>query len=194
MSFRRFRKEARRDVIADARISWPTAEPPTESHLVCARNGSSQERCTEEMGCCGETTRMRLQAWTVWGKIHRLLLTMLNHEKQLQRETVIIESTQVCAVGSGEATGRSPVDRERKRTKFTLLVDSDGVPLVNRAAEANQSDYREINRAGLPRYRWQAGTSAHTSETLDRPQDFFDLDDRYLIDINGAPNRSNGGT
>lgn len=100
-----------------------------------------------EMGCCGETARMRLQAWErlgIWDKIHHLLLTMLNHEKQLHMETVIIDSTQVRAVGGGDATGPSPVDRGKKGTKFTLLVDRDGVPLVIRAAGANVSDHRQI--------------------------------------------------
>jgi transposase len=100
-----------------------------------------------EMGCCGETARMRLQAWErlgIWGKLHHLLLTMLNHEKQLHMEIAIIDSTIVPAVGGGEATGPSPVDRGKKGTKFTLLVDGNGVPLVIRAAGANQSEHREI--------------------------------------------------
>jgi transposase len=100
-----------------------------------------------EMGCCGETARMRLQAWErlgIWEKIHHLLLTMLNHEKQLHMEVAIIDSTLVRAVGGGEATGPSPVDRGKKGTKFTLLVDRDGVPLVIRAAGANQSEHRQI--------------------------------------------------
>lgn len=53
----------------------------------------------QEIGCCGETGRTRLQAWEragIWSEIHRVLLTMLNHEKQLHLETAIIDSTQVC--------------------------------------------------------------------------------------------------
>jgi transposase len=101
----------------------------------------------EEMGCCGETARTRLQAWEhagIWNAIHHLLLTMLRHENQLHLETVIIDTTQVRAFGGGEATGPSPVDRRKKGTKYTLLVDRDGVPLVIRAAAANCSDQREI--------------------------------------------------
>jgi transposase len=101
----------------------------------------------QEIGCCGETGRTRLQAWEragIWSEIHGVLLTMLNHEKQLHLETAIIDSTQVRAFGGGEATGPSPVDRRKKGTKYTLLVDRDGVPLVIRAAAANRSDHREI--------------------------------------------------
>ena len=100
-----------------------------------------------EMGCCGETARTRLQAWEragIWNQLHHLLLTMLNHEKQLDLETAVIDSTQVRAFGGGDATGPSPVDRRKKGTKFTLLVDRHGVPLVIHAAPANASDHCEI--------------------------------------------------
>lgn len=100
-----------------------------------------------EMGCCGETARTRLQTWEregIWARLHQLLLTILNHEKQLHLETAVIDSTQVRAFGGGDATGPSPVDRRKKGTKFTLLVDRDGVPLVLHAAPANSSDHCEI--------------------------------------------------
>jgi transposase len=101
----------------------------------------------QEIGCSGETGRTRLQAWEragIWSKIHHLLLTRLNHEKHLHLETAVIDSTQVRAFGGGKATGPSPVDRRKKGTKYTLLVDRDGVPLVIRAAAANRSDHQEI--------------------------------------------------
>ena len=101
----------------------------------------------KEMGCCGETARTRLQGWEragIWDRLHRLLLTMLQQEHELHTETAIIDTTQVRAFGGGEATGPSPVDRRKKGTKFTLLVDRDGVPLVIRAVPANRSDHREI--------------------------------------------------
>jgi len=100
-----------------------------------------------EMGCCGETARTRLQAWEragIWDQLHQLLLTLLRQAGELHLETAIIDSTQVRAFGGGEATGPSPVDRRKKGTKFTLLVDRDGVPLVLRVAPANRSDHSEI--------------------------------------------------
>jgi transposase len=100
-----------------------------------------------EMGCCGETARTRLQAWEqagIWDRVHHLVLSMLRQKNELHLETTIIDSTQVRAVGGGEATGPSPVDRRKKGTKYTLLVDRDGVPLVIRAAPANRSDHSEI--------------------------------------------------
>jgi transposase len=101
----------------------------------------------KEMGCCGETARTRLQAWEragIWTQLHQLLLTMLRQENELHLETAIIDSTQVRAFGGGDATGPSPVDRRKKGTKYTLLVDRDGVPLVIHAAPANRSDHVEI--------------------------------------------------
>jgi len=101
----------------------------------------------KEMGCCGETARTRLQTWEragIWDQLHIQLLTMLRRENELHLETAIIDSTQVRAFGGGEATGPSPVDRRKKGTKFTLLVDRDGIPLVIRTAAANRSDQLEI--------------------------------------------------
>ena len=101
----------------------------------------------QEMGCCGETARTRLQGWElagIWDQLHQLMLTLLNHEKQLHLQTAIIDTTQVRAFGGGEATGPSPVDRRKKGTKYTLLVDRDGVPLVIRAVPDNRSDHLEI--------------------------------------------------
>lgn len=106
----------------------------------------------KEMGCCGETARTRMQSWEVagiWVHLHKLLLTTLNHEKQLHLETVVVDTTHVRAFGGGESTGPSPVDRRKKGTKFTLLVDRDGVPLVVRAVPANRSDQLEILPAVL---------------------------------------------
>lgn len=101
----------------------------------------------QEMGCCGETARTRLQVWEragIWDRLHQLLLTMLNREKQLHLETAIIDTTQVRAFGGGEETGPSPVDRRKPGTKYALMVDRDGVPLVLRAAPANRSDHKMI--------------------------------------------------
>lgn len=100
-----------------------------------------------EMGCCGETARTRLQEWEragIWVRLHHLLLTLLHRQNHLHLDTAIIDTTQVRAFGGGDATGPSPVDRRKKGTKFTLLVDRDGVPLVIRAVPANRSDQLEI--------------------------------------------------
>lgn len=101
----------------------------------------------QEIGCCGETARIRLQAWErdgIWSRLHHLFLTMLREGDLLHSEIAIIDTAQVRAFGGGDATGPSPVDRRKKGTKFTLLVDRDGVPLVIRAVPANRSDHGEV--------------------------------------------------
>lgn len=101
----------------------------------------------KEMGCTGETARTRLREWEkagIWDAIHRNVLTMLRKHGQLDTSTAIIDSTLVRAFGGGDKTGPSPVDRRKKGTKFTLLVDRRGVPLVVQTASANTSDHRQI--------------------------------------------------
>jgi len=127
--------------------------PPTPHRIVLKViwfvlvTGCRWKDVPKEMGCCGETARTRMQTWEragIWDRLHQLLLTMLNHEKQLHLETVVIDTTLVRAFGGGDATGPSPVDRRKKGTKYTLLVDREGVPLVIRAVPANRSDHCEI--------------------------------------------------
>jgi len=132
----------------------PEGGRPTVKHYTVLKviwfvlvTGCRWKDVPKEIGCCGETARTRLQAWErlgIWNQLHHLLLTMLQQEHQLHLETAIVDTTQVRAFGGGEATGPSPVDRRKKGTKYTLLVDRDGVPLVLRAVPANRSDHLEI--------------------------------------------------
>lgn len=148
-----FYEMARGMLPAEKEVGRQGGRPPTRHHTVLKViwyvlvTGNRWKDVPKEMGCCGETARTRLQAWEragIWSRLHQLLLTMLNHDKQLHLETAIIDTTQVRAFGGGEMTGPSPVDRRKKGTKYTLLVDRDGTPLVLRAAPANRSDHAVI--------------------------------------------------
>lgn len=100
-----------------------------------------------EMGCSGETARTRLRDWEtlgVWDRVHMDLLRLLRRDGKLEHDTAIIDSAQVRAFGGGDQTGPSPVDRRKPGTKYTLMVDRNGVPLAVRLAGANRSDQREI--------------------------------------------------
>jgi len=149
----RFYELARPMLPPEKKIGPKGGRPPKAHHIVLKViwfvlvTSCRWKDVPKEMGCCGETARTRLQDWElagIWDRLHHLFLTMLNQEKQLHLETTIIDTTQVRAFGGGEATGPSPVDRRKKGTKYTLLVDRDGVPLVIRAVPANRSDQMEI--------------------------------------------------
>lgn len=146
--------ELARPLLPEEKALGPFGGRPFIEHRVVLKviwfvlvTGCRWKDVPKELGCCGETARTRLQDWEragIWDQLHMLLLKLLHQENALHLETAIIDSTQVRAFGGGEATGPSPVDRRKKGTKFTLLVDRDGVPLVLRAAPANRSDHREI--------------------------------------------------
>jgi transposase len=100
-----------------------------------------------EMGCSGRTAHRRLRAWEglgIWGCLHADLLRLLRQANKLDPDLVIIDGVFVRAFGGGEQTGPSPVDRRKKGSKHTLLVDRHGVPLAIRTAGANASDHKQI--------------------------------------------------
>jgi transposase len=145
--------ELARPLLPAERESGPQGGRPPIRHYTALKviwfvlvTGCRWKDVPREMGCCGETARTRLQAWEragIWDDLHKMLLTMLRHANELHAETAIIDSAQVRAFGGGDATGPSPVDRRKKGTKYALLVDRDGVPLVLRAVPANRSDQLE---------------------------------------------------
>jgi len=101
----------------------------------------------QEMGCSGETARTRLKEWEqagVWKEVHSRMLCELNRRGELEPEVVAVDSAQVRAFGGGDRSGPSPTNRRKKGTKYTLLVDRGGVPLVLQAAAANTSDHRQL--------------------------------------------------
>ena len=100
-----------------------------------------------EMGCCGETARCRLRDWEkagVWDAVHQELLRHLRKLGLLDPSVVIIDSKQTRAVGERDKTGPSPVDRWKKGSKFTLVVDRIEVPLVIQTAPSNRSDHDKL--------------------------------------------------
>ena len=99
-----------------------------------------------EMGCCGETARTRLRDWEelgVWEEIHQEMLRRLRQADALEPNIVIIDSAHVRALGGGDLSGPSPVDRAKPGRKYTLIVDRNGVPLGIRISPGNVSDHQE---------------------------------------------------
>jgi len=109
--------------------------------------GCRWEDVPPAMGCSGRTAQRRLRAWEelgVWDRLHADLLRLLRHAGRLDPDLAVVDGVYVRAFGGGDATGPSPVDRRKKGTKHTLLVDRHGVPLAIRTAGANASDHTQI--------------------------------------------------
>jgi transposase len=109
--------------------------------------GCRWEDVPPEMGCSGRTAHRFLQRWeelNCWDRLHADLLRLLRQADKLDPDLVIVDAVIVRAFGGGELTGPSPVDRRKKGSKHTLLVDRHGVPLAIRTAPANASDHRQI--------------------------------------------------
>jgi transposase len=100
-----------------------------------------------ELGCSGQTAHRRLQQWYALGileLLHLRSLRILRKAGVLETELAVIDSVMVRAFGGRDSTGPSPVDRRKLGSKYTLLVDANGVPLVIHTAPANASDYKQI--------------------------------------------------
>ena len=100
-----------------------------------------------ELGCSGRTAHRRLRRWEelgIWDRLHADLLRLLRQADKLDPAVGVVDAVFVRAFGGGEATGPSPVDRRKKGSKHTLLVDRHGVPLAIRTAGANASDHTQI--------------------------------------------------
>ncbi len=132
----------------------PHGGRPPASHRVVMRvlwfvlaSGCRWEDVPPELGCSGMTAHRCLRRWEemgVWDRLHADLLRLLHQADKLDPDLVIVDAVILRAFGGGELTGPSPVDRGRKGTKHTLLVDRHGVPLAIRTAGANASDHRQI--------------------------------------------------
>jgi transposase len=132
----------------------PKGGRPPIGHRVVLRviwfilvTGNRWEDVPLEMGCSGRTAHRRLQRWEelgIWDRLHADLLRLLRQADKLDPDLAVVDSVMVRAFGGGEQTGPSPVDRSKKGSKHTLLVDRHGVPLAIRTAGANASDHTQI--------------------------------------------------
>ena len=132
----------------------PEGGRPPISHQVVLKvlwfvlvTGCRWEDVPPELGCSGMTAHRCLRRWEqmgVWDRLHADLLRLLRQAGKLDPDLVIVDAVILRAFGGGEQTGPSPVDRRKKGSKHTLLVDRHGVPLAIRTAGANVSDHRQI--------------------------------------------------
>jgi transposase len=109
--------------------------------------GCRWEDVPSELGSSGRSAHRFLERWEemgCWDRFHADLLRLLRQADKLDPHLVIVDAVMVRAFGGGGLTGPSPVDRRKRGTKHTLLVDRHGVPLAIRTAGANASDHRQI--------------------------------------------------
>ena len=141
-------------LLPDEPVASPLGGRPRVSHYVVLRviwhvltTGVRWEDVPLEMGCSGRTAHRRLRDWQslgIWEQLHTQMLELLRRMHLLEHDLVVIDSFTVRSFGAGEGTGPSPVDRRKPGTKYTLMVDRNGVPLEMHSAPANASDQKQI--------------------------------------------------
>ena len=116
--------------------------------LFVLKTGIDWEDLPMEMGCgCGMTCWRRLRDWHeagVWTRLHEVLLAELNGADQIDWSRAAVDSRSLRAVGGGEKTGPSPVDRRKKGSKHHVIVDGGGTPLAATVTAANVPDVKQL--------------------------------------------------
>jgi transposase len=148
--------------------------------------GCRWEDVPPEMGCSGMTAHRYLRHWEelgVFDRLHADLLRLLRQAGRLDPDLVIVDAVILRAFGGGQLTGKSPVDRGKKGSKHTLLVDRHGVPLAIRTAGANASDHTQIIPLVLdfPKIKGKPGRPKQLPDELYADRGFDSDDTRWLL-------------
>src|SRR5262245_956405 len=171
----------------------PEGGRPPVSHRVVMNvlwfvlvTGCRWEDVPPELGCSGMTAHRCLRRWEemgVWDRLHADLLRLLRQAGKLDPDLVIVDSVILRAFGGGDLTGPSPVDRRKKGSKHTLLVDRHGVPLAIRTAGANASDHTQIIPLVLefPQVKGKPGRPKGLPDELYADRGFDSDDTRWLL-------------
>jgi transposase len=112
--------------------------------LFVLKTGIPWEDLPCEMNCgSGMTCWRRLKDWQeagVWDRVQEVLLARLRAADRLDFSRFVVDSSHVRAVGGGEQTGPSPVDRSKRGSKHHVITDAQGVPLATHVTGANAPD------------------------------------------------------
>ncbi|GGS48429.1 DDE transposase [Streptomyces violaceus] len=96
--------------------------------------GIRWEFLPQELGFgSGMTCWRRLRDWNeagVWQRLHELLLSELRAADLLDFSRAAVDSSHIRAMKGGLATGPSPVDRGKAGSKHHLIVEAQGIPLI----------------------------------------------------------------
>jgi transposase len=135
------------------RFRYPGREPVEDRKaltgiLFVLKTGIPWEDLPQELGCgSGMTCWRRLRDWNkagVWQKLHEQLLAELNAADQIDWSRAAVDSRSFRALGGGEKTGPSPVDRRKKGSKHHVIVDGHGTPLAATLTAANEHDVKQF--------------------------------------------------
>lgn len=171
----------------------PKGGRPRVSHHIALKviwfvlvSGCRWEDVPREMGCSGRTAQRRLRRWEelgLWDRVHADLLRLLREAGKLDPALAVVDSVYVRAFGGGAATGPSPVDRRKKGSKITLLVDRHGVPLAVRTAGANASDHTQVIPIVLdfPQVGGRPGRPKQLPDDLYADRGFDSDDTRWIL-------------
>src|SRR3954463_3680436 len=101
-----------------------------------------------EMGCgSGSRCRRYLKAWHrvgVWTRLHALLLAELDDAGKIDWSRAAVDGSFARALGGGEDTGPSPVDRGKKGSKHHAVADPHSTPLGATTTAANVPDVKAL--------------------------------------------------
>jgi transposase len=135
------------------RFRYPGRKPVEDRKVLIGilfvlKTGIPWEDLPQEMGCgSGMTCWRRLRDWSkagVWQKLHEQLLAELNGADQIDWSRASVDSRTYRALGGGEKTGPSPVDRRKRGSKQHVIVDGQGTPLAATVTAANENDVKQM--------------------------------------------------
>src|SRR4051794_10743102 len=132
----------------------------------------------------GITCKRYLRRWQrhgVWQRLHEILLAELNGADKIDWSRAALDCSFARALGCGERTGPSPVDRRKPGSKHHVITDGQGIPLAAATTAANVNEVTQVRRLveaippvrgkpGRPRRRPDRlyGDGAYDSEPLRR--------------------------
>jgi len=157
-----------------------------EGILYVLKTGISWLDLPTNFGCSGMTCWRRLRDWQacgVWDSLHALLLKELRGTDKIDWNRVVIDSTHVRALGGGDDTGPSPVDRRKLGSKHHLLVSGNGVPLAGELSAANVNDVVELLPlvVALPRVGGKPGPKKWKPGILQGDRGYDSEDGRWIL-------------
>lgn len=115
--------------------------------LFVLKTGLRWDLLPRELGCgSGMSCWRRLRDWQAAGcleQLHEVLLARLRAADQIDWSRVIVDSSSIRAVGSGQ-TGPNPTDRARPGSKHHLITEAQGIPLAVILTGANRNNVTQL--------------------------------------------------